>query len=716
MTLRFRIAAAALGLAFCAAGASAQEPGTGSAPELAGPAPVVAPRPVHRQARERDASGESASRTLDAEAARERLLEQLLKAADAGIVRMEDAGAATAAAPPDATGSPDIAATGAGAGDAPEPASADAPDAAASETQDAADPAIVEAPAAPAHPEHPAPPTPDPLPGDPGTTARTEAPVARCHTDAELALPHVVSPREFAAGLHAVTGRLVGEFDRPDGDAADEAARLLLAAELDNEAALVLETFAEPGPGARLLADIATLIRGGLPQAASSIWKDDCLGSQALWRAYAQASAGVNSAAVQSERASGQAMEHLPLGLRRRVAAAIGLAAVRQGLWDDARRLEAAASRAANSLGESAADLELLSARLLLWQEAPAAAIAVLETASGRTGPHAEEALLALAGMARDGAAPTTDWQDARLAALRTDLGTLARLSEDRGRAAEAVVLEAALSAGANGLDDAVEVLSDGLARDLIDAERYLSVLAEISGDGAGPADRTPLALVHLRGGGGLVPALDQAEFRHALVMSYAELGLPGLATPLLRDEDYGNAALVEALALSLLATGSARAALDLAERLPEGPQRLRAEGAALIALGNHAQGVRRLEMARAGGADRADAVTDLLMRERPADLPAGVFLDEAAVALGATGDPDLAERAALTALGEGHDQMPPVARRALAAAAPDRLDRLDRLFAPLPPVAAPSSAGIKPVLGQLDAEIVTLTEMLNDG
>ena len=496
-----------------------------------------------------------------------------------------------------------------------------------------------------------------------------------------------------------------GEFDRPNASAVQDLVRAYLAAGLGEEAVAVLKELGDRSPEAVILTEVAELQAGRLPDAGTSLKHPDCLGPQALWRALAHAREGDAARAMQAEKAAGRALERLPEGLRREIAAELGLAAARAGDWDSARRLRAMAARSDPGLYGETGRSRLLDARLAAWEGDREAVHSALHLARGGSPDVAVAATLMLAERVLEPGAA----QSSGLDRLIADIGAIARLERGSADGERAAELEARLVALAHGRKAAVELLALGLETGEISEQLFAHALSGLA-DPDGSVGDSSIASMYLEDPEIFAPALGDRRFRTMLARSLIDLDLPAQAAGIFDGESVPNALLSD-LAEAYLRVGDHRAAIAMMAEMEETPLRRQLYERALAMAGGHssesdsgkrgnpAPGPERLRaLARA-----AIAAGDL---ERTLQLTLARLDQDAS--------PATAETAVLVAAALGHAQPPEEARAVLAETAPDALARLSGLFRDeAPPSPGEPAAAF---LSQLDAEIEAIEDLLEDG
>lgn len=646
----------------------------------------------------------SATSKLDVEQARERLMEQLLRAAEAGIVDLKPAGIQasggettndTSSIPsrkPDMRDMPDgqildVAAAEleeptaskpiGRAGDADTGASPVRPDPSKAEShsgshfnfpQERDGPAVTEELAQADAPNVDA-------------TEKSKRPSARCFTREQLRLPDVQPGDGFARSIGESRKALVGEFDATDTTTGLELAKIYIAVGMVEEARSVLSEYLPGHALSPFLLGVSDALSGGLSEVPGALSKEECIGAQALWRAFAQSRAGQQEAALRSEISSGAALEELPLLPRQIVAAEIGLTAADRGEWETVRRMEAMARRSANGFGETLGATHLLSYRLATWRDDFSSSEQHLSKALVSDPDTAVEALLIRARQALR----SDDVLNQSHAGLRLDLGELARseLGSDVGR--QAFELEARLFNRQATVEETIAFLSDAVDFGLLPAEDHPAFLAELISTPAYNETSRPLALIYLEEPSRFEMALKQDSLRRALIRSLAGEGLPGMAQDLLQAGDLDDPALAVELADGYLVAGDARAAIATISKSPNGiPQRL-VLTEAFIDLGDYEKAIRSLDEAQTIGPVSDVQATEIDALKLQAELGGeefGAAYQTAIRSLESSPDAKKATQTALIALEAGADDLPQSVRDAFDGEQAGELDALERLYA----------------------------------
>ncbi|MFK7945377.1 MAG: hypothetical protein AB8B85_21045 [Paracoccaceae bacterium] len=542
-------------------------------------------------------------------------------------------------------------------------------------------------------------------------------PAPRCFDASIFVFPEIDGPNEFLEVLTAFRGQLMGEFDVPDTDVALDLARMYLSAGLPHEATAIARDFAPRAPLSVLLQEVAAVIEGKTLSARASVLKPDCEGDQALWRAVALAAQPDTAEAVlAAELVSGRSLERLPLDLREIAAARIGNQAVSIGNWDTARRMEAMAVRAVAGRKLPLGETLLLAARLADWNGEDERAWDLRLQARRSAPPHSDVALIELA----ETVLRSEKFLDATTDTMQTELGILARRERGTEMSAKAFELEARLHARQNGRDDVVDLLSEGARTGLLPDKKQVALLSDlIEETGLGELSR-PVGLIYLEDPVRFVNAMEQSGFRHAVARSLTEMGLPGLAEPLLLDEDQGNTKLMAEMSSAFLATGDPRRALDVAQQMSSGQTKDGVMAAALAALGQ-AEGSGSLMNALAEDSSETSKLRHFALEQA---VDAGVATNDLDAAMIAASqllelDPTRrrAEELVMIALMADVPQMPVAAATILDRVAPGRSEQLALLFEPTMGTSGlQDHAEASDLLERMETEVQLLEGLLSDG
>lgn len=670
--------------------------------DRSGPAPVTAPSPPSRATpASPDSRPEAAPDDPDLAEVRRRLITQIERAAEAGLITLAEPGTGETedTAPPTADPIPAPESTILAEAGTPSSASARTgslpPEGAAGSLPGGSDarsitvapgpsnpPQEASDPSAPSQSAAATPVVPDPVP---------EPVPPACQPDDAFELP---DPTRHAAPL-AETARLgrdiLGEFDRPRPAAVEALARHHISLGLGRETIVLL---AELGAGletAPLLAAMAQIVEGDAPM-GSGLAGTGCSGAHALWQAVAAAQAGAHDDALAAAARSGRALQTVPTPLRRHFAARIGLSAAESGDWVAAQRMLSMAGRGRSAAEPASVAEDLLAARLAAARDDGATALTALRRVWSRfpADPEAGEGLIALADLVMGDTLPETG--DTRL--LRLDLGSLALTARGSPLGERAVAAEAGLTALAYGPAAGVDLLALARRQGTISEAGYVAAVRTLSGRAPAGEDGEPLALRVEREPDRYRPVLADPAFRAALALSYAEIGWPERTELFLEPGDLGRPRLAAALARSYLAAGMPERAETIATRLPAGAGRAEIMAAVLEAGGEPARALALLTRAETGTArDRA----------RLAWAAGNWSAAASALADAAVTDPDPETEARLA-----------LARERAAEAGAETVGQAGP--APAAPAFAPTPDGVSRYLEALRAEAETMRQVLEDG
>lgn len=656
----------------------------GSTKTAEGPAPYAAPLPIRKPGTE-PARAPSDGR-LDVDEARERLMEQLLRAADAGLVDLKPERGTQAPENQEAVEDPSQ--TEQPVQDAVALDEAVAMDRPKADPKAAADVVVAEADR----------PRPRPKPA--------------CFPDEAFVFPDLLDHGDYAQKASDLQVQLVGEFDAVNEAAALDLARLHLSAGLGVETIAVLDEFVPDHRLAELYREIAMMLDDQVPPPDSSVLKDDCGGTQQLWRAFAKSLDGDYADAVEQAKQATAVLESTQRLMRERISAHIGWAAANSGAWEFARRMDAMATRSVSRAYGPIGRALLLTAKLEEWHGRGKEAFKKLKEARNLPGPVGEEALLQLA----DAALTKSDLAKFSTAALQEDLAILARADRGGAHGTKAFELFVKLRDHESGRDSALAALDEGVAAGLYPADRRDDLVSDVVGGVDVDDTSQPLALAYLDEPDRFAGALEKPGFRRTLVKSMADLGLPALAEPILRDEDRTDPGTISGLAKAFIAQQEYDRAEALLRGLPENPDRNRMMAEVMVAKGeidNGQQYLAAADPAEENSEERVrilDSMIDLAVAAGDVDTA----LDLGTERLSLSADADVAERLALTALDAGREAIP----AGLLAALPDQQRaRLETLFGRgVDPSEVKDLAGVEGYLDTLNSEISTIEELLKDG
>ncbi|MEM9059212.1 MAG: hypothetical protein AAGD13_02015 [Pseudomonadota bacterium] len=712
-------------------------------------APIVAPEPPRKtleratidgasdttedsaSAERRSDEKSAESRKLDVDQAREQILKQLLRAAEAGIVDLQPSvdeepveNVEATGAPSDKLGDNDepVALEGTrGAFDTEETASksSDAEGLSQSdpiaELDDLIEDALAATPveeaaeqidtrdderaliAAPKHQEHER---------------------SQCFARERLLLPDFASPAEFVDTVSKKRRLLVGEFDAGDTETAVDLAKSYLSVGFTLEAKTIIDEYASEHPLGQFLRDASGLLDGKPAPSGSSVLTSDCLGAQALWRALSQALSDDRDTALRSELAAGNSLEEFPSYPRQVIAARLGLAATDLGEWDVARRMEAMALRAAKGLGSGLlGQTHLLSHALSTWREDPERAQLHLTMA---TGGDAETAVTAL--FLRADAALTTTEEIPNTTDLIPELGALARREAGTPLGAKAFELEARLFSRTASLADTISLLSDATEIGLLDPDRHAALLSELVANGTEGGASPPLAMTYLDNPAALNDLLEQTPLRRALIRSLAQVDLPAMGRSLVRAGDLRDDRVALALGDAFLSSDDPRETVAVLSEASISPLQRGLLGRAFLKLGDAERASGMLSAALDGEIDNTEARAKIVAAKLDADRRiqrTGVALETALDAFDAETAPETAMQTALLALEAGRNSVPDVARNVLEqddTVALDTLENLFRLTDRANEAEVLSNDDIEQYLNDLETGEQAIEEVLRDG
>ncbi|MEM0987303.1 MAG: hypothetical protein AAGK00_00375 [Pseudomonadota bacterium] len=662
-------------------------------------APIAPFKPTAQPALE---PGPVAADEIDPAAVQARLLEQLRRAAAAGIVDLDGAAAAepdtVPETVPESEANPIVAADPSSGAVQAEPPSAPSPTVVPEGTTPAEPTVAVEVPAEeePLLAENVEPLANEPEPVEP-----------QCFSNDAFELPEVVGEGVFTTMVSEKRAKLTGEFDQPNPTAAIDIVRVYLSGMAPEEAASALATFGQDHELSPLYGEIISVILEASLPGTPSLLKHDCTGDQALWRALAQAQAGQHAEALASEAVAGRALERLPLHVRQYAAGLLGLSAAAESDWTTARRFEALAERAAIGTQVPSGEALMLSAHLAFWHEEPKRALDLLAQARDTVRGHAaQRALLELA----DAALLTEDALKSDLSGLDSDLGALAFEMRGTRTGADAFERQARLRLLSGTEQDTLAFVNAGIEDGLYPEESHAELLAGLVSGAALDGLPRPLALIYMDAPDSYEDAIARAPFRRAVIRSMADIGVPDLAKDIIEPGDLDVSAVAVPLAQSFLEAGNPRDALDVAQEMPAGAEKDALLAAARAQLGQDQPVI----------AARPNLPVSVLEAKRDAAIADGRVEDALTAALDILSQQpavDRAENVALLALRAGAPALPDAAAEIIGAESPGRLATIAALFNPVtvdPDDENP--AAVTGFLNSIDAEISLIEGYLEDG
>ena len=519
--------------------------------------------------------------------------------------------------------------------------------------------------------------TPQPVPEV--TSSVTTSP-ATCFSHTQLHLPDVMSGEHLSHLISEQRRNLIGEFDVANSDHAIALAKTYLSAGMALEAKVIIDEFAADSPIGQFLMDVAQVWLGLPISSGSSLLKEECIGIQALWRAFAQARRGDLEEATRSEVSSGAALEDLPLHVRQVVSSDLGLVAANMGQWDNARRFLAMAKRAATGEGRILGGTHLLAFRLAKWRNDDAEAKEHLARADASDPDTAIQALLIRA----ENALRSEDVLDPSHVDLRLDLGALARSEVDTDIAKRAFELEARLFNRTADAEQTIDFLSDAVDLGLLDAKDHASFLSELISKPAYSDTARPLAHIYLDDPGRFVGAIHQPALRKSLVRSLANEGVPSVASKLLHNEDLRDPSVAIQLAQGFVDVDDHRSAIATLSEADDGVSQRLILSQAFVGMGDFKKAISVLNEIP----DEIDVTTEDALRISEARLKAeiagGDFTSAYASAerlLAQQSDQEMALQAALYALENGATELPIVVRNVLANESSEGLRLLEDIY-----------------------------------
>ncbi|GAB4519916.1 MAG: hypothetical protein Kow00133_05990 [Amphiplicatus sp.] len=534
---------------------------------------------------------------------------------------------------------------------------------------------------------------PSAAPAPDGATRRARA--HACLHDAAFAIdgaPFADEPLVALAALQSALAEAAPGEERP---AAQALARGYLAVGFGEEA---LQTLAEYGEGASLLADLARVVaEDDLARDSTLLGARDCRGAHALWQAAASAPENVAAATARA----GDAVLDLPMRLRALIAARIARKLVEAEAWSEAKRYYRVAVEAAP---EPTPELEYVAARLLEHDgDRDGAAERLRDLAAGGS-EASKDALLALARRyAEEGRAPPEGF--------REDIGALAQTEEGLPRGRAAAFQEAALWAAEGNIEASLMLLRNAARSDPGAAEPAARKARELLAKAfaGGDARMIAPALAALLDNYDFVdPARAEPAFRRAAATAALQAGLPDIAARIVpaKSADRGEALM---RAKALIEAGEPEAAL--AEAAPYADDQ---DFAMLVVEANLQAGRAFAALAAASAladsARKAELMAEAAWRAGDWASAAGAFRriepNRMTVAT--------ARRYALAAYMAGAEAIPPAAEAVLRDQAPEALKSLQGLFAPDP--SGPILERGKALADGAAEEIRLIEEMLGHG
>jgi hypothetical protein len=397
----------------------------------------------------------------------------------------------------------------------------------------------------------------------------------------------------FGDQISQARARLVGEFDEPQPGAVVGYARLLIHFGLGIEARAALAAFGDTVAEPPALAEMSWLVDGEAPPEAGVLSRNvGCPGPHGAWGAAAAARRGELTADQIDIDALRPAIGALPPRLRPALVAPIAAVALDAGDVRLAEQVAAIAARALPEAGEPDEELALIMARIDHARGEIERAEEALAAIARRSTPGAVEAMILLVDLRLGRDAPPPPGLAENMEAVAFTLGT-----SDYARRLLAAAARA--RAASEGLRPALEALSSlaGRSQDP-DAARHAAqgILASYAPRPEEAPDYAEAVLAHwsLVGDGG-----DGDAARLAVSRRLADMGVENLAESLLKPAvERGEPEARVLAARAATAAGAPERALGYLGELG-GAEAQRARAEALSALGRDGEAA---DAARAAG------------------------------------------------------------------------------------------------------------------
>ena len=675
-----------------------------------GPVPETSPLPIPKKVQKPDATRDK----INVEEARQRLMEQLLRAADAGIIDLESKEKPKTKADADQSRFASVKGEEPKAG----PVKKAGLSKSASETKiDRVSPE-----------KSPQSSTSQRTDGTKefSLTEREDKSQKTPETD-EIRAPKCFSPEDLQfAGFQTIGNTwqeisrlrrdLIGEFDRIDNQVAVELVRYYLSMGLVEEARALLTDFLDGDSRQILYLEIASILDGEPLPDPGVLRKSGCSEEQDLWLAQALALDGFNGDALETANATGRALERLPQHLRERAAAHIGMAAVRTGKWATAREMEALANRSAGAASRRSQELLTLSAALAKWHGEDKRHKDLLQKVLAQGGRLGDEALIMLAKASLQDDANVTSG----FVKLRRDLGSLALRERGTPLGSEAFALEVKMRSRQGPREAAFDLIDFGLTNGFFQVEKRPELIASlVEGDLYAELER-PLAMSYLQDPKRFSPGLSQPGFRQALVGSMIDVGVPALAGTVLREEDRSNQRLMKRLASALLDAGAAQKAVHYASSIEDLSVRERLLTEARLALGQSAPKAPVYDELPISDEEKAGyrlAGADRRFRDAIARRDFETALEAAQLKMALAPSLEAASQLAMIALEAGRKTPPAAVSTFLKEKDPNTLRAIEGLFAlEVAPMSVQDQKTAKKLVEKIDTEISMIEEILGDG
>ncbi len=379
-----------------------------------------------------------------------------------------------------------------------------------------------------------------------------------CIPDHQLDIAYWSDGRELFDQAPELYGRLVGEFDTPNDDAVLELSQLYIRFGFGVEARSVLSAFNIDTPHSALLTDLSHIVDGGRvgpygPLARTSV----CPGRHGLWLAVGGAAPTFHNEEHFTSVAA--AFAELPPDLRVMIGPRFIENLLLTGRTEQARQIYDIIIR---SGAEADTSLRIAEAVLVAKEGNPAIAIEALSDLIENNGGHLIDALKYAVTIAVDSGYPIPD---------RIDTDIRAALLQYRGSEMEAGLrrLLALSLAGKGKLESAIEEINRAIEQgennpELDAAIRKILGSADPDRDGAAAYAKVMLNADALLPEN---PAGD--ETRTSIAAHLLELGLPGPAERIVTPSAGRSVPARVLLAKALIAQGKTERAHQLALGLP---------------------------------------------------------------------------------------------------------------------------------------------------